>query len=66
LPFHAAEQRRKKRKNDSAEQSDFPKRQLFASSARKPRNAGPNERLPFLLIRFLWANKENELYRKMM
>jgi len=60
LPFHAAEQRSKEWKNDSAERSDFPKRPLFVSSAGKSATGGPRERLPFLLVRFLWANKENE------
>jgi hypothetical protein len=32
LTFHAAEQRSKGRKNDSAERSDFPKRPFFMSS----------------------------------
>ena len=37
MPFHAAEQRNKELKNDSAEQRDFPNRQLFMSSTGKPK-----------------------------
>jgi hypothetical protein len=33
VPFHAAEQRSKKQKNDSEEQSDIPRRLFFTSSA---------------------------------
>jgi hypothetical protein len=44
--------------------SDFPKRPLFSSSAGESRIAGPSKRLPFLLVRFLWASKENEQKKK--
>jgi hypothetical protein len=36
MPFHAAEQRNKKLKNDSAELRDFSRRLLFVSSAENP------------------------------
>ena len=48
MPFHAAEQRNKVRKNDSAERSDFPKRPHFVSSTGKFAPGGPSERLHFL------------------
>ena len=60
MPFHAAEQRSKMQTNDSAERSDFPRRLLFVSSTGAPAESRTSERLPFLLVRFLWANKENE------
>jgi hypothetical protein len=46
--------------NDSAERSDFPRRLRFASSTGHPAISGTSERLPFLLVRFLWVSKENE------
>jgi hypothetical protein len=48
--FHAAEQRSKGRQNDSAEQSDFPKRPHFASSAgqQQASSESASDWLPFL------------------
>ena len=63
MPFHAAEQHNKKQNSDLAERSDIPRRLLFISSAGKSAKGGPSERLPFLLVRFLWASKENEQTR---
>jgi len=60
VPFHAAEQRNKVQINDLAERSDFPRRLHFMSSTGKFAAGKPSERLPFLLVRFLWASKENE------
>jgi hypothetical protein len=67
VPFHAAEQRNKVQINDSAEYParghklrDFPRRLHFMSSTGKFAAGKPSERLPFLLVRFLWASKENE------
>jgi len=58
LPFHAAEQRSKKLKSDSAERSDFPMSPVLCEQHRVAE--GQVNRLPFLLVRFLWAIKENE------
>jgi hypothetical protein len=62
LPFHAAEQRGKKQRNDSAKYPargyklrDFPRRLLTASSTGKFYTVEPSERLPFG-VRF-WASK---------
>lgn len=60
MPFHAAEQWSKKEINDLAERSDIPRRLLFASSTGKFDEVEPSDWLPFLLVRFLRANKENE------
>jgi hypothetical protein len=35
-------------------------RPFFVNCAGKSAFGGPSERLPFLLVRFLWASKENE------
>jgi len=59
MPFHAAEQRNKLRKNDSAEypakRYDFPKRPHFVSSTGKFAPGEPSERLHFLCrIKHCW------------
>ena len=50
LPFHAAEQRSKKQKNDSAEHSDIPRRLLFASSTGQFRIAESSDWLSFWFV----------------
>jgi len=49
-PFHAAEQRsKKKQKNDSAERSDFPRSLLFVSSTGQSCSSGPSDGLHFFV-----------------
>ena len=71
MPFHAAEFRGKERISDSAERSDFPMSPVLCKERRmsivgssifadNSRDAGPSDRLHFLLVRFLYASEENE------
>ena len=65
-PFHAAEQRSKERKNDSVIAKRHPDvaRSLRAAQGSRPA-VDQVIRLHFLLVRFLYACKENErLYSK--
>jgi len=58
MPFHAAEQHSKERKNVLAEQSDFPKRPLFVSSAGMSAVGGPSERCHFFWFVFFGQAKK--------
>jgi hypothetical protein len=69
MPFYAAEQCRKGRNSAGTCLSHFKWRVLqrpaFPSSTGKSRiYAGPSERLHFLLVRFLYASKENEQIKR--
>jgi hypothetical protein len=57
MPFHTAEQRSEKQKNDSAERSDIPRRLLFASSTGQSARGGSSDWLYFFGS-FLCASKE--------
>jgi len=66
-PLHEAEHRRKVGKKGEIVWSGtdhHAKRVIeppdLSRSAGKSRFAGPSDRAPFLLVRFLWASKENE------
>jgi len=60
-PFHAAEQRSKERKSDSVIAKRHPDvaRSLRAAQGSRPK-VDQVIRLHFLLVRFLYAGKENE------
>jgi hypothetical protein len=67
MPFHAAEPHSKKQKNVSAEhplKGAIFRGVCFLRAAQGSRR--PSDRLPFLLVRFLWGSKENERLRKLL